>query len=66
MMKMKINNKYLPVIVLILFYLSVLRSAINLAIVENNIAFIILGLAAPIPFLIAIIIALIKLVKKEN
>ncbi len=66
MMKMKLNNKYIPIIVLILFYLNVLRSAVDVAIAENNISYIILGITAPLPFLIAIVIALIKLIKKEN
>lgn len=65
-MKVKMNNKYIPVIVLIIFYLNVLRSAFEVAIAENNISYIILGITAPLPFLIAIIIALIKLIKKEN
>ena len=66
MIKMKINNKYIPVIVLILFYLNGLRSAIDVATAENNISFIILVITAPLPFLIAIVIALIKLIKKES
>ncbi|MFX0071564.1 MAG: hypothetical protein ACFFAO_10785 [Candidatus Hermodarchaeota archaeon] len=66
MIKMRINNRYLPIIVLILFYLSVLNSAFKVATAENNISFIILGLIAPLPFLIAIAIALIKLVKNEK
>lgn len=64
--KMKINEKYIPVIILIIFYLNVLRSAVDIAIAENNISYIILGITAPLPFLIAIVIALIKLIKKEN
>ena len=47
-------------------YLNVLRSAFEVAIAENNISYIILGITAPLPFIIAIIIALIKLIKKEN
>ena len=66
MIKMKINNKYIPVIVLILFYLNGMRSAVDVATAENNISFIILGITAPLPFLIAIVIALIKLIKKES
>jgi hypothetical protein len=65
-MKIKINNKYIPVIILIIFYLNVLRSALDVATAENNISYVILGITAPLPFLIAIIIALIKLIKKDN
>jgi len=65
-MKMKINEKYIPVIVLLIIYLNVLRSAVDIAIAENNIAYIILGFTAPLPFIIATMIALIKLIKKEN
>jgi len=63
---MKINNKYIPVVILILFYLNILRSAINVTIAENNFSYINLGILAPLPFLIGIVIALIKLIKKEN
>ena len=63
---MKINNKYIPIIILILFYLSILRNAFDVAFAENNASFIILGILAPFPFLVGIIIALIKLIKKEN
>ena len=63
---MKINEKYIPTVILIVFYLNVLRSAVNVTIAQNNISFIILGIFAPLPFLIAIFIALIKLIKKEN
>ncbi len=63
---MKINNKYIPVVILILFYLNILRSAFNVTIAENNFSYIILGILAPLPFLIGIVIALIKLIKKEN
>jgi hypothetical protein len=66
MVRMKINNKYIPVVILILFYLNILRSAFNVAIAENNFSYIILGILAPLPFLISIVIALIKLIKKEN
>ncbi len=63
---MKKNEKYIPIVILIIFYLNVLRSAVDVAIAQNNISFIILGITAPIPFLIAIFIAFIKLIKKEN
>ena len=63
---MKINNKYIPVVILILFYLNILRNAFDVAFAENNASFIILGILAPLPFLISIVIALIKLIKKEN
>ena len=60
------KEKYIPIVILIIFYLNVLRSAVDVAIAQNNISFIILGITAPLPFLIAIIIAFIKLIKKEN
>lgn len=63
---MKNKIKYIPVIVLVVFYLNTLRSAFDVAIAENNFSYIILGITAPLPFLIAIVIALIKLIKKEN
>ena len=63
---MKVHNKYIPIIILVLFYLNVLRSAVNLALAENNLSYIILGITAPLPFLVGIIFALIKLIKKEN
>ncbi|TFG22859.1 MAG: hypothetical protein EU532_14015 [Promethearchaeota archaeon] len=63
---MKLHNKYIPIIILVLFYLNVLRSAVNLALAENNLSYIILGITAPLPFLVGIIFALIKLIKKEN
>jgi hypothetical protein len=63
---MKIYNKYIPIIVLLIFYLNILRSAVDLALAENNISYIILGITAPLPLLIGIVIALIKLIKKEN
>ena len=63
---MKVHNKYIPIIILALFYLNVLRSAVSLALAENNLSYIILGITAPLPFLVGIILALIKLIKKEN
>jgi len=63
---MKIYNKYIPIIVLLIFYLNILRSAVDLALAENNISYIILGITAPLPLFIGIVIALIKLIKKEN
>jgi hypothetical protein len=63
---MKIYNKYIPIIVLLIFYLNILRSAFDVALAENNISYIILGITAPLPLLIGIVIALIKLIKKEN
>ena len=64
---MKVHNKYIPIIVLFLFYLNILRSAVDLALAQNNFSYIILGVTAPLPFLIGIILALVKLmIKKEN
>jgi len=49
-----------------MFYLSVLLQAISVASAQNDVSFIILGFTAPILLLIAIFIATMKLIKKQN
>ena len=60
------KTKYIPILVIVAFYLSVLRFSIYVAIAQNDFSFIILGLTAPLPLLIAIVVAFLKLIKKEN
>lgn len=63
---MKNKVKYIPIIVLIISYFTTLLFALKLYIDENNIAYIIIGITAPLPLLIGIIIALIKLIKMDE
>ncbi len=60
------KTKYIPILVILAFYLSVLRLGFYVAMAQNDFSFIILGLTAPLPLLIAIIVSILKLRKKEE
>jgi hypothetical protein len=58
---LKEKIKYIPVLSMLVFYLLVLLQANSVARAQNDYSFIILGIFAPLPLVIAIIVALIKL-----
>jgi len=63
------NNKrkkirFLPIIVLILFYLNTFSSALEVAQAQNDISYMILAFTVTLPFFVPIIIAAIFLIKK--
>ncbi len=64
----KNNNRkkirFIPIIVLILFYLTVLLDALGVAQAQNDISYMILAFTVTLPFFIPIIIAAILLIKK--
>ncbi len=56
--------RFLPIIVLILFYLNTFSSALEVAQAQNDISYIILAFTVTLPFFVPIIIAAIFLIKK--
>ena len=58
------KNRFVPIIVLIIFYLNVFTDALGVAQAQNDISYIILAFTVTLPFFIPIIIATIFLIKK--
>jgi len=56
--------RFLPIIVLILFYLNTFSSALEVAQAQNDISYMILAFTITLPFFIPIIIAAIFLIKR--
>jgi len=56
--------KFIPVVVLILFYLTTFSTAIEVARAQNDISYMILSFTVTLPFFIPIILAIIFLIKK--
>ena len=56
--------RFLPIIVLILFYLNTFSSALEVAQAQNDISYMILAFTVTLPFFVPIIIAAIFLIKK--
>ncbi|MHA1311927.1 MAG: hypothetical protein ACTSQO_13515 [Candidatus Helarchaeota archaeon] len=63
---MKYKYKFLPLIAIILFYLMELMQAVNVSISQGLIIYLILGFIMPLPLLIGVIVAFIKLLKEKN
>lgn len=60
------KTKYIPILVILTFYILVLMQGVYVARVQNDFSFIILGLTAPLPLMIAIVVSILKLSKKEK
>lgn len=56
--------RFIPIIVLIIFYLNIFTDALGVAKAQNDISYIILAFTVTLPYLIPIIIATIFLIKK--
>lgn len=56
--------RFLPIIVLILFYLNTFSSALEVAQAQNDISYMILAFTVTLPFFVPIIIAAIFLLKR--
>ena len=56
--------RFLPIIVLILFYLNTFSSALEVAQAQNDISYMILAFTVTLPFFVTIIIAEIFLLKR--
>ncbi|MFW9897652.1 MAG: hypothetical protein ACFFDO_00125 [Candidatus Thorarchaeota archaeon] len=62
---MKDRVKFIPIIVMLAIYVLVFLQALNVVYAQNDGSYIILGLLAPLPLLIGIFIATIKLIKEK-
>ncbi len=56
--------RFIPIIVLILFYLNTFSSALEVAQAQNDVSYMILAFTVTLPFFIPIIIAAFFLIKK--
>ena len=60
------KTKYVPIIVVLLFYLMELSYGFQVAIAQNDISYIILALTAPLPLLLGIIFSVLILARKKQ
>ena len=56
--------RFIPIVVLLLFYLTTFVTAIEVALAQNDLSYMILSFTVTLPFFIPIIIAIIFLIKK--